>query len=163
MFERTSTVEFARTNNSKDAVAKTAANRRALYCPQSGTRLAPSDGEAPATGTTLAVAVFDDGTTIPVIGELIIGRAPETHHEMLLGSATPVTIDDPEASLSRSHVLLRTTGWEIEVVDLGSRNGTRALTSSGWRKLIPGIGYRAGDQQLLLLGSRMFTIHHAVR
>jgi pSer/pThr/pTyr-binding forkhead associated (FHA) protein len=55
--------------------------------------------------------VLADGRSFEVSGELVLGRVE-----------ADVSLDDEE--VSRRHALLRPAGGGIEILDLGSRNGT---------------------------------------
>jgi pSer/pThr/pTyr-binding forkhead associated (FHA) protein len=55
--------------------------------------------------------VLTDGRTFDVSGELVVGRVE-----------ADVSLDDEE--VSRRHALVRPAGGGIEILDLGSRNGT---------------------------------------
>ena len=139
--------------------------RYAMYCPFSGTRLAPRDANTPATPSFVAVAVFDDGSTVPILGDTLFGRQPGSHRRVAAGDWSGWEVDDPSGHMSRVHTLLRVHDWELEVIDMGSRNGTavRVGDDDEWQQLMPGIGYRVGERHTLRMGSRTFKIHHAVR
>ena len=77
---------------------------------------------------------------------------------MIGADATAHVIDD--AGVSRSHVWLRTHGWEVEAVDLGTRNGTFVRTGDGpWEPLRPGMGRRLDTKSELRLGERTLVFH----
>lgn len=133
----------------------------ALYCRSTGRRLAPDQGLEPARGAPIAVAVLDDGESVPLFGDAVLGRSPELDARVRNGSAAPIAISDPSAQLSRCHVLLRADRWEVEVIDLGSRNGTALLAADGgWDRIMPGIGTALVDGQQIRLASRVITIYH---
>ena len=139
----------------------------ALYCRATGRRLSPVAGLEPAAGAPIAVAVFDDGESVPLFGDTVLGRSPELDPRVRRGEATPLTLDDPTAEMSRCHALLRVNRWEVEVIDLGSRNGT-ALQMVGadsaadptWRRIMPGLAASITDGQPILLASRVISIYH---
>lgn len=138
--------------------------REALYCRSTGQRLAPDEGLEPAAGSPIAIAVFDDGNAIPLFGDSLLGRTPELDRRVLTGSAEAIVVEDPSRQISRCHVLLRFRQWDIEVIDLGSRNGTSVSTSDGdWIDVVPGLGNRMVDGQRVRLASRTITIHHLRR
>ena len=127
--------------------AKPTLTPTALYCRSTGRRLAPAAALEPAEGSPIAIAVFHDGRTIP-----------------LSGDAAAITLDDPTRQLSRCHVLLRVDRWQIEVIDLGSRNGTAICDEDGhWHSLMPGIGTTLEDGQLVGLASSVMRVHRLVR
>lgn len=136
----------------------------ALYCRSTGRRLAPRTALSPNSGSPVAVAVFHDGTTVPLIGDSVLGRFPNLDQRVIDGYAAPITLADPTRQLSRCHALLRVQRWQIDVVDLGSRNGTALADATGhWHNVMPGIGTVIDDGQLLRLGSSVMRIHRLVR
>lgn len=88
-----------------------------------------------------------DGTTIPVVGKIVLGRNP-TPDIAPIGHA-PVLVFDAERSISRAHATLDATGSEVLLSDLGAANGT-ALDHGGKRvRLTPKTGQlavHAGDR-----------------
>ena len=136
----------------------------ALYCRSTGRRLAPAAALEPAEGSPIAIAVFHDGRTIPLFGDTILGRAPDLDRRVISGDAAAITLDDPTRQLSRCHVLLRVDRWQIEVIDLGSRNGTAIRDEDGsWHSLMAGLGTVVEDGQLVRLASSVVRIHRLVR
>ncbi len=70
----------------------------------------------------LSVLRFDSGKSVELDRSLLIGRRPSaTDRTSDFGL---VAVDDPESSVSRSHVELTVEDWQIAVTDLGSTNGT---------------------------------------
>jgi len=135
-----------------------------MYCPRTGTRLSPTDGNVPSAGTAVAVVVFDNGTTLSVRRHTTMGRAPETDRFVTSQERAGIRVEDPDESMSRAHLLLRVTDWEVEVIDLGSRNGTFVQMGDGvWRRLMPGLAYRVADGQVVRLGGRSFSLYHSTR
>ncbi|WP_329520208.1 FHA domain-containing protein [Spirillospora sp. NBC_01491] len=104
---------------------------RAAYCAVCGISmlqmtLAPFHGPRPPLG----VLLFDDGHTIPLDDDQLIGREPARAQEVTGGRARPVRLTDRDGSISRRHVLVALQEWRVKVVDLGSVNGT-ALKKPG--------------------------------
>lgn len=83
--------------------------------------------------------VVDDGSTCPLDGDYVIGRAPQSSEEVSTGRARPLAIDDETGGISRVHARIGLTGDGVELTDLGSRNGTQVLGpgESQWRRLKP--------------------------
>src|SRR5262249_36990884 len=52
------------------------------------------------------------------------GREPQHDPEVVSGAARPLKITDSEGVVSRRHIRVALVGWEVQVVDLGSANGT---------------------------------------
>lgn len=77
---------------------------------------------------SLGMLVLDDGQTFNLDTSYVIGREPEPNQDVVNGYAVPVRIQDPEALVSRAHAMVTLTGWDVQVVDLGSANGTFLFT-----------------------------------
>jgi len=67
---------------------------------------------------------LSNGTTEPLAGTVIVGRAPSV--SKVPGTQVPhlVTVDTPDHDISRNHVQLTLEGDTVVVTDLHSRNGT---------------------------------------
>lgn len=97
----------------------------ARYCAVCGISMAqqtliPRRGPRPPLG----VLVLDDGSIYTLDTDYIIGRDPSRDPDVVAGSARPLRIDDPEGLLSRVHARIHLEGWNVELIDLGSANGT---------------------------------------
>lgn len=111
-------------------------------------------GPRPALGRL----VFDDGMAHLVDGGYLVGRMPEFDDRVRSGELRPIALEDRVGSVSRVHAEVRVSGWDVIVVDSGSRNGTyvcgpdedtwTALHPRRSRRLLPGTRVR--------LGARMF-------
>ena len=139
-------------------------DRHALYCPQTGRRINPSQGDAPPEGAPVAVVVFERGETLPITRDTLFGRSPYVDREVLRDERDSALVADPDDAVSRRHLLLRVRQWNLEAIDMGSRNGTLILDESGdWMRLVPGMAYPVADGQKLRIGSRMLTVHLTTR
>ncbi len=129
---------------------------RMNYCTVCGISMAqatrsPVLGKRPALG----VLVLDDGTMYPLVRNSVIGRSPETDGTVQVGAASPMRLDDP--SVSRVHARIVLDGWDVYVIDEGSRNGTfLCLPGESWTRspagaraaLLPGTVVAFGRRQL---------------
>lgn len=146
------------------ASAEDRADRHALYCPHTGRRITPTQGDAPPTGAPVAVVVFERGETLPITRDTLFGRSPYTDREVLRDARDAVLVPDAEDSVSRCHLLLRVHQWNIEAIDMGSSNGTLIHDESGdWMRLVPGLPYAIANSQSLRIGSRTITVHLTTR
>lgn len=115
------------------------------------------DGEIPdrtvrdVPRPTLGRLRLSSGQVIELDRSQLLGRRPvvseETSRSELPGL---VAIPDPEQSLSRVHAEVRLQGWDVYVMDCGSRNGTLVE--------IPGhepVNLRAGEPCLIVPGTRV--------
>ena len=141
-------------------------NPDASYCSLCGRRMGVSrslvlvDGPRPPLG----VLIVDDGATIPVRSDMVIGRSPGDHALVADGHARAVTIDDSAKSISRAHVHVRLDQWDVVLDDLGSSNGTFVWDeqASAWIALTPGEPRVIEGRQRIRMGDREmhFAPHH---
>jgi pSer/pThr/pTyr-binding forkhead associated (FHA) protein len=55
----------------------------------------------------------------------------------MAGRARPLRICDPDGSVSRLHLRISLVGWQVEITDLGSLNGSVLHSADGERALVP--------------------------
>jgi hypothetical protein len=72
----------------------------------------------------LGVLVLDDGTTLQLDTDYVLGRDPVMDADVAAGRARPLRIIDPAGTISRLHLRIALVGWRVHVVDLGSANGS---------------------------------------
>ena len=93
-----------------------------------------------------ARVTFDTGVTYPFGGTIVLGRnplAPASHP-----TASPVPVDDPQRTVSKTHVALTATREGVLVEDLHSTGGTVVVRADGEETpVLPGapVHARAGD------------------
>jgi hypothetical protein len=85
----------------------------------------------------LGVLVLDDGTRFTLDGDYVLGREPALDGDVLAGRARPLRINDPNGTVSRLHLKISLVGWQVEVSDLGSANGSVIESPAGERALTP--------------------------
>jgi hypothetical protein len=85
----------------------------------------------------LGVLLVDDGRGYPLDRDYVIGREPVLDGDVVAGRATPLRITDPKGTVSRLHLRVRLAGWQVEVRDLGSANGSVLYRKGGPRTLTP--------------------------
>jgi hypothetical protein len=110
----------------------------ARYCRQCGIGM----GQLPRTfkrrqRPPLGVLVLDDGSGFPLDGDYVIGREPVLDGDVMAGRARPLRVCDPDGSVSRLHLRISLIGWQVEVSDLGSANGSVLHSADGERTLAP--------------------------
>jgi hypothetical protein len=110
----------------------------ARYCAICGISMAqltllPRPGPRPPLG----VLVLDDGSIFSIDTDYVIGRSPLRDERVSGGAARPMYVEDRQGLISRAHAQIRLDGWQVQVVDLGSANGTGILIpgESAWRPL----------------------------
>lgn len=87
----------------------------------------------------LGVIVLDEGSILSLDTDYVIGRDPARDADVAAGTARQLRIEDPEGVLSRIHARIALSGWQVQVVDLGSANGTRVWgpRDTTWRRIPP--------------------------
>jgi hypothetical protein len=70
------------------------------------------------------VLTLDDGSAFVLDRGYVLGREPQHDSEVLEGHARPLKIADADGVVSRRHLRVALVGWDIQIVDLGSANGT---------------------------------------
>ncbi|WP_261575089.1 FHA domain-containing protein [Frankia gtarii] len=98
---------------------------QAPYCAECGLSLA-QQGARTVWGPrpTVGVLVFDDGLTMNVDMDLVIGRQPDRDDAVRAGKARALPVEDGESAVSRVHAVITLTGWDAVITDQGSANGT---------------------------------------
>ncbi|TPW76743.1 FHA domain-containing protein [Schumannella sp. 10F1B-5-1] len=120
------------------------------------------DGHAELTFTELpgraqVVLAFDTGqnerSRIPAA--LVLGRSPSADDD----TEIPVTVRDPESTVSKAHARLELSRSGTWLTDLGSTNGTFLLDETGEaERLAPGARTAVDDGMRFRLGSRVVTL-----
>jgi hypothetical protein len=85
----------------------------------------------------LGVLVLDDGTRFPLDAGYVVGREPTFDSDVIDGRARPLRVNDPNGTVSRLHLRISLVGWQVEVSDLGSANGSLLQSSGAERSLAP--------------------------
>jgi hypothetical protein len=98
---------------------------RVRFCAQCGIGMVQQtlnlvSGERPSLG----VLVLDDGATFLLDGDYVVGREPTLDGDVLAGRARPLVVTDATEIVSRSHLGVRLSGWDVTVCDRGSANGS---------------------------------------
>ncbi len=107
----------------------------------------------------LGLLILDDGSAFQLDDDYVVGREPERDHKVYEGHARPLKIVDADRSVSRVHAEVVLTGWDVQLIDRGSANGTSICTpgSRNWTSLqanmptviIPGTEVRVGRRTLV--------------
>ena len=86
----------------------------------------------------LALLRASDGETVELVGSVLVGRAPARDR-----ARTPdpvlLTVTSPSHDISRTHLEVFASGWDVGVTDLHSTNGTVLVAPDGTiRTMDPG-------------------------
>ena len=87
----------------------------------------------------LATLTLSTGAAIEGAGDVVVGRAPQVQRGGDPHIVALVTVPSPQHMVSRSHLILTTSGWSILAQDLGSSNGT-VLARPGATPVLLGSG-----------------------
>jgi hypothetical protein len=79
----------------------------------------------------LGVLVLDDGMGFTLDSDYVAGREPVLDADVAAGLARPMRITDPDGTVSRLHLRVSLVGWQVEVSDLGSANGSVLYPPAG--------------------------------
>ncbi len=111
---------------------------------------------------TLGFIVFDDGASFGLDRSYIIGREPSNGDKP---DAELLVIHDNNDTLSRTHAELRLDGWTVQIVDLGSTNGTYVWDAQNdrWNQLTAGHAIELQSGETVALGRRTFVFESVSR
>ena len=93
-----------------------------------------------------ARVTFDTGVNYPFGGSIVLGRNPVAPASC--PTASPVPVDDPDRTVSKTHIVLTATREGVLVEDLHSTGGTVVVRADGQETpVVPGapVHARAGD------------------
>ena len=104
-----------------------------------------------------ARVTFDTGVTYPFGGTIVLGRnplAPASHP-----TASPVPVDDPQRTVSKTHVALTATREGVLVEDLHSTGGTVVVRADGEETpVLPGAPVQACAGDTVRYGQRSVVV-----
>lgn len=98
---------------------------------------------------TLAVLRASNGETAEVVGSVLVGRAPARDRARVAEPAL-LTVNSPSHDISRTHLEVFASGWDVGVVDLNSTNGTLLVAPDGSTRALAG-----GESVTVELGSSL--------
>lgn len=138
---------------------------RSLYCTICGISMLQQTARLVRRARPpLGVLVWDNGDTVSLTTDLVVGRHPYGHELVTSGQARAYEVIDGAERLSRSHLAVHLEGWDVRVDDLGSTNGTIVSTSTTktHERLVPGRVLQLNDGDTVWMGARSFTFqsHH---
>jgi hypothetical protein len=133
---------------------------RAGFCALCGIRTTQQtavlvEGSRPPLG----LLVFDDGATVSLDMDYVLGREPETDERVAAGQLRPLPVLDNTGGVSRHHAEIRLEGWDVLLVDTGSANGTLVAPrgAPGWSSLVPNQPVRLTPGMAVRMGGRQFA------
>ena len=128
-------------------------------CVVCGAPLRPgNEGNVHVTRPSLGRLQLDDGDSVELDHDVLIGRNPDRDTDPSRADLRRVkAIGD---KVSRSHLEVRLQGWDIFVVDCGSTNGTFVVPHAGGQVVAvdPGRPQLVEPGAAVYFGSRSFTV-----
>lgn len=118
---------------------------------------AGAGGQRPA-GAAPIVLRFDDGHSVDVRGDGIIGREPVIPAGLDPSKVTKHVLVDDTASVSKTHLLFGLTRGELWVEDVGSTNGSAIAYEDSWTELTKGVRYAVEKGSVVHMGQRSFKV-----
>ena len=123
----------------------------AVFCRASGIRLGANRtrhfvaGERPPVG----VLIFDDGASVSVVSTVVIGVSP----------VADIAVAATSGGVSRIHFGIEVHGWQLQVCDLRSTNGTFVCGEVGqWERVSPDRPMPVDDGDRVVFGDRWLRI-----
>jgi hypothetical protein len=133
---------------------------RVLFCNLCGIRMAERTGVfIEGVRPPLGLLVFDNGATVSLDMDYLLGREPETDDRVVSGELRPLLVVDQTGGVSRHHAEIRLEGWDVVLVDIGSANGTLVAPpgAPAWQSLVPNQPVRLVPGMAVRMGSRQFA------
>jgi hypothetical protein len=138
----------------------------AVYCAQCGRRMGVNATLVATVGPRppLGLFIFDDGSTAAVASDLIIGREPSAHIDIVEQRADELRLVDDSSTISRAHVGIYLDNWSVTAIDLHSSNGTllHRSGSTTWETISTEARVKIGSGDTLRVGERelRLELHH---
>ena len=105
-----------------------------------------------------ARVTFDTGVNYPFGGSIVLGRNPVAPASR--PTASPVPVDDPDRTVSKTHVVLTATREGVLVEDLHSTGGTVVVRADGQETpVVPGSPVVAAPGDTVRYGQRSVVIN----
>jgi FHA domain-containing protein len=133
---------------------------RVQFCALCGVRMAQQTGVLlEGVRPPLGLLVFDNGATVSLDADYLLGREPETDERVRSGQFRPLLVVDQTGGVSRRHAEIRLEGWDVVLVDIGSANGTLVAPrgAPAWASLVPGQPVQLMPGMAVRMGSRQFA------
>ena len=102
--------------------------------------------------------LLDDGTGFTLDKDYVVGREPVLDGDVAAGRARPLRIPDPGGTVSRLHLRISLIGWQVEVRDINSSNGSVVHFPDGHEQRLI-----AGDSTIIPPGSKVSVGHRSLQ
>lgn len=107
----------------------------------------------------LGLLVFDNGASVALDDNYLLGREPEADARVRTGGLRPLVLFDTGGVISRRHAEIRLEEWDVLLIDCGSANGTFVAERDAgqWSALVPGQPIRLLPSMSVRIGERSFV------
>lgn len=124
------------------------------------TVVSPTHRPTDSTSVAGHVLILDDGGTLALTADLLLGREPDTHAAVVSGTSRGLLIVDETNAVSRHHLAITTGADGVHVTDLGSSNGTMVVNGATGTSapLVPERATRLSIGDRVHLGARSFQL-----
>ncbi len=106
----------------------------------------------------LGVLLLDDGTGFTLDKDYVVGREPVLDGDVAAGRARPLRIPDPGGTVSRLHLRISLIGWQVEVRDINSSNGSVVHFPDGHEQRL-----LAGDSTIIPPSAKISVGHRSLQ
>ncbi|MGK5111351.1 FHA domain-containing protein [Geodermatophilus sp. CPCC 205506] len=133
---------------------------RLPFCALCGVRVVQQSGVlVEGVRPPLGLLLFDNGATVSLDADYLLGREPEIDDRVRSGQLRPLLVVDQTGGVSRRHAEIRLEGWDVVLVDTGSANGTLVAPrgAPAWSSLVPGQPIHLLPGMAVRMGSRQFV------
>jgi hypothetical protein len=134
---------------------------RAAFCTVCGMPVDQTQQPSEVLRPPLGTLVLDDGTTLTLVVDAVLGRDPQ-HSDAAQRGMMPFKIEDNSGGMSRAHAEIRLVNWDVTIVDRGSTNGTSVRPPGyDWIRLQPNQPMALMYGTEIHLGNRMLRLDPA--
>lgn len=129
-------------------------------CMTCGARIDPDVDEEKGDRPALGTLNFDDGAMLNIERPAVIGSDVPHGYVVSDEPATIIRLDDGEGGVHSVHMEMRLSGWNVEIVDMGSEGGTYTAASGDRQtrtKLRSGQSVALESGMTIEAGRRSFT------
>jgi hypothetical protein len=132
---------------------------RAALCRACGLPIAAGAPRAAGPRPPLGRLTWDNGQVSRMPEAVLVGRDVAFDGGVVAGALAPLVPSGHNDSMSRVHAEIRSSGWDVVILDRGSTNGTFVWdeASKAWQRLSPGEAHVLEAGAVIAFGERTAT------